>query len=60
MLVKIAQIHVNYNYRKVVLKAQAASDAGNLSNEQIIHVALEQFNLFAEQKWGCNVQPHFA
>ncbi len=60
MLVKIAQILVNYNYRKLLLKAQTASDAGTLSNEGIIHVALEQFNLFAEKKWGCNLQPHFA
>ncbi len=57
MLVKIAQILTNFYNRPILLKAQAISCAGTLSTEQIIHVALEQFNLFAEQKWGCNLRP---
>ncbi len=43
----------------MLLKAQATSEAGTFSTEQIIHVVLEQFNLFVEQKWGCNLQPYF-
>ena len=50
MLVKTAQIHANYYYRPMLLNAQVTSEAGTSSTEQIIHVALEQFNLFAEQK----------
>jgi hypothetical protein len=43
----------------MLLNAQVTSEAGTSSTEQIIHVALEQFILFVEQKWGCNRQPYF-
>jgi hypothetical protein len=56
MLVKIAQIFMSYYYKPMLFKAQAISEANNLTNEQIFNVVMERFHVFADEKWGCNLQ----
>ena len=56
MLVKIAQIFMSYYYKPVLFKARAISEANNLTNEQIFNVVMERFHVFADEKWGCNLQ----
>jgi len=56
MLVKIAQIFMSYYYKPMLFKAQAISEVDNLTTEQIFNVAMERFHVFADEKWGCNLQ----
>jgi hypothetical protein len=49
--VKIAQILVNYYSRPMLFKDQATSEVDTLSTEKITNIAMEQFHLYAKQKW---------
>ena len=40
----------------MLFKAQAISETDNLTTEQIFNVAMERFHVFADEKWGCNLQ----